>query len=315
MPSNSSEIRLTTCGPVKSGSLHTAADFLPVCRFEPTYLDSTIEEMQKLLDDEKQHDRNDRSFLDNITAAVATTEQVLKQRNLCQMQAAEALETEKRQSFKGTQILQSTSSIAGPEPSPPSPFSSGSSLTSLEDDGNDVSHSKSPEDLGSLPYEVFHSSELTEENFRSLWKSGQTMVVTELLSKMKIKWTPEYFIEHYGSQDCSITNCDNEVQHKSRVEDFFSHFGQYAVRGNDIYKLKDWPPSADFKTAFPSLFNDFQRAVPAPNYTRRDGFYNIAAHFPVNVVAPDMGPKMYNAFASREDGYGSTRLHMDMVSP
>ncbi|KAF8748813.1 hypothetical protein RHS01_10531 [Rhizoctonia solani] len=60
---------------------------------------------------------------------------------------------------------------------------------------------------------------------------------------------------------------------------------------------RDWPAQADFKDDFPKLYDDFMKALPVPNYTRRDG------------------PKMYNAFTSSEGpgGQGSTRLHMDMA--
>lgn len=63
------------------------------------------------------------------------------------------------------------------------------------------------------------------------------------------------------------------------------------------------------------MFDDFSHAVPAPDYIRRDGVLNLASHFPKNAVAPDIGPKMYNAQASRGEsgGSGSTRLHMDMA--
>lgn len=57
----------------------------------------------------------------------------------------------------------------------------------------------------------------------------------------------------------------------------------------EIWKLKDWPPSADFKTTFPELYQDFSQAVPIPNYVRRDGTLNIASHFPLNGLAPDLG--------------------------
>jgi lysine-specific demethylase 3 len=71
---------------------------------------------------------------------------------------------------------------------------------------------------------------------------------------------------------------------------------------------------------FPELFEDFSKAVPVPNYTRRDGVLNIASHFPTGVIAPDLGnfvwmiklinthgiigPKMYNAFESSENAGG-----------
>lgn len=53
--------------------------------------------------------------------------------------------------------------------------------------------------------------------------------------------------------------------------------------------MQDWPPTTDFKTAFPELFADFSQAVPVPDYTRRDGILNIASHFATNRVAPDIG--------------------------
>lgn len=57
----------------------------------------------------------------------------------------------------------------------------------------------------------------------------------------------------------------------------------------NVIAVKDWPPSTDFKTAFPELYADFSQAVPIPNYVRRDGALNIASHFPSNTVAPDIG--------------------------
>jgi lysine-specific demethylase 3 len=66
----------------------------------------------------------------------------------------------------------------------------------------------------------------------------------------------------------------------------------------ECWKLKDWPPSSDFRTAFPDLYEDFNRAVPVPNYVQRDGALNIASHFSGNTVAPDLGPRMYSALAA-----------------
>lgn len=53
--------------------------------------------------------------------------------------------------------------------------------------------------------------------------------------------------------------------------------------------VQDWPPSTDFKSAFPELFEDFSCAVPVPNYVRRDGTLNVASHFPVGTISPDLG--------------------------
>ena len=53
--------------------------------------------------------------------------------------------------------------------------------------------------------------------------------------------------------------------------------------------MKDWPPTQDFKSAFPDLYNDFAVGTPVPNYVRRDGVLNLASHFPSNTISPDMG--------------------------
>ena len=98
--------------------------------------------------------------------------------------------------------------------------------------------------------------------------------------------------------------------------------------------LQDWPPSTDFETAFPELFDDFSMATPMPNHVCRAGVLSIASHFPSNAIGPDLGApsyqrlvraslllmyvpyhswrlpgmKMYNAMASFES-QGSKGLH------
>ncbi|KAJ6543856.1 hypothetical protein B0H19DRAFT_1168673 [Mycena capillaripes] len=160
----------------------------------------------------------------------------------------------------------------------------------------------------------FTDTELTDEIFRALWAKGDPLLVTDVGKKLKINWSPEYFMKEYGTESCLIIECQTEVSKRITVGEFFRDFGRYEGRVQ-CWKLKDWPPSSDFKTAFPELYEDFSQAVPIPNYVRRDGAQNIASHFPTNTVGPDLGPKMYNANANREafGSKGSTRLHMDMA--
>ncbi|KAJ3925591.1 MAG: hypothetical protein NXY57DRAFT_42787 [Lentinula lateritia] len=197
--------------------------------------------------------------------------------------------------------------------------------------------------LHAIPTYNFDS--LTETIFRKNWRKGTPILVTDVGQRFRIRWTPEYFIKEYGDQGCLIIECQTDVNKRVTVGQFFSKFGKYAGRENgpmfeevslgsqdsllpapdnearrgtkksEIWKLKDWPPSADFKMTFPELYEDFSQAVPIPNYVRRDGTLNIASHFPHNALAPDLGPKMYNAMASYQDSSsrGSTRLHMDMA--
>lgn len=37
-------------------------------------------------------------------------------------------------------------------------------------------------------------------------------------------------------------------------------------------------------------------ALPLPDYTQREGKFNLAASLPNFFVKPDLGPKMYNAY-------------------
>jgi len=155
---------------------------------------------------------------------------------------------------------------------------------------------------------------LTEVEFRKVWSLGAPLVVTGLGEKFGIRWRPEHFREKHGAQNCSIVECQTDASKRVTVGEFFGYFGKYEGR-TERWKLKDWPSSPDFKAASPDLFEEFQKGVPMPNYTRRDGVLNIASHFPSNTVMPDLGPKMYVALATtdEEDSKGSTRLHMDMA--
>src|SRR5258708_29287059 len=51
---------------------------------------------------------------------------------------------------------------------------------------------------------------------------------------------------------------------------------------------KDWPPTQEFSRAFPELYEDFCRILLALVFTRRDGFMNVSAHFPMDAVPPDL---------------------------
>ncbi|KAG9017653.1 hypothetical protein FRB90_000349 [Tulasnella sp. 427] len=182
----------------------------------------------------------------------------------------------------------------------------------------DLSDPEDPSNIGTLPYYVFSADNLTEDIFKPLWARGETVVVTGLLAMFQHQWTPNEFIRRYGTLKCKVVDCkdDDEKLTEMAVERFFSNFGKYEGR-KTCWKLKDWPPTSLFSKEFPELYKDFLEALPVPNYTRRDGILNLAAHYPQNsgIVVPDIGPKMYNAFESSEasGGKGSTRLHMDMA--
>jgi [histone H3]-dimethyl-L-lysine9 demethylase len=94
--------------------------------------------------------------------------------------------------------------------------------------------------IGELPSHLtqrFTEAELTDDVFRLLWAKGQPLVVTGLLNKFQIQWTPEYFIEKYNSQSCLIIECQTDVNRRVTVGDFFAMFGKYENR-TECWKLK-----------------------------------------------------------------------------
>ncbi|KAJ6627360.1 hypothetical protein B0H10DRAFT_1779740 [Mycena sp. CBHHK59/15] len=277
---------------------HGAKHFSPMSRFSKSELTDAIESMEQLLRDE------------GISISLPTV-------------APGSLPPDSVRSDSDRASMSFHGSAAHKPPDPPSPLLSNASDVTLVSNGdlpNVSDHPPSPDTSGSsaeIPcHEIrrFRDSELTEEVFRSLWAQGDPLLVTDVARKFKIKWSPEYFMEKYGTQTCLIIECQTDANKRISVAEFFGTFGQYDGR-QQCWKLKDWPPSTDFKTAFPELYEDFSQAVPVPNYVRRDGALNIASHFPFNTVAPDLGPKMYNANANQETSgnKGSTRLHMDMA--
>lgn len=145
-----------------------------------------------------------------------------------------------------------------------------------------------PSGIPSHPTRTYTTSELTDTEFRRVWSLGAPLVVTGLGDKFGIRWRPEHFRDKHGSQTCSIVECQTDASKRVTLGEFFGYFGKYEGR-SDIWKLKDWPSSTDFKTALPDLFEEFQKGVPIPNYSRKDGVLNIASHFPSNTVMPDLG--------------------------
>ncbi|KAI6128405.1 hypothetical protein EDD16DRAFT_1690312 [Pisolithus croceorrhizus] len=288
---------------------HVARDFSPMTRFCQTELVEAIKEMEELLE------RPDVDALSNAGAIDPTlengTDQATKNTDTGQSANASGIEAHGVTSSPQVGSLNGSSQRAeGTMSIGANAGQSDASLdTNLQQDGSDGS----PE-IPSHSTVIVPDSELTEDVFRSLWTKGEPLVVTGVLPKFQIQWTPEYFVQKYHSQSCLILECQSDVNKRVTVGEFFSQFGKYEGR-SECWKLKDWPPSTDFKSAFPELYEDFSRAVPVPSYSRRDGALNIASHFPSNTVAPDLGPKMYNAMASSESpgSKGSTRLHMDMA--
>ncbi|TBU33518.1 Clavaminate synthase-like protein [Dichomitus squalens] len=269
---------------------HQPTDFSPVSRFYEMELTQAIEDMEALLQTSHvETGRLSQCTEPETEATLAPGPSASIERPISGVSPSVIPEPTE------APALPVPSSSNGPEPP---------TTTTVLSERTIPSH-----DTSTLP-----CTELTEEAFQRLWSRGDPIIVTGLLPKFRIQWTPEYFSSHYGAERCTIVECQSERCKEVSVSQFFSRFGNYEHR-RGYWKLKDWPPSADFKSTFPELYDDFAQATPVPDYVRRDGVLNIASHFPSNTIRPDLGPKMYNAMGSFESqgSKGSTRLHMDMA--
>ncbi|KAA1479430.1 hypothetical protein DENSPDRAFT_855380 [Dentipellis sp. KUC8613] len=149
-------------------------------------------------------------------------------------------------------------------------------------------------------------------DFMKRFSRGEPVVVTDV--NLRGPWKPQSFINLYGKQVVTLVDTETEEEIKQDLAQFFGAFGTFDPQRRSL-KLKDWPPTENFKDRFWDHFESFRLAVPFPDLTRPDGIFNLAANFPENVLSPDLGPKMYNAYGTLDDDahHGSTRLHMDVT--
>lgn len=142
---------------------------------------------------------------------------------------------------------------------------------------------------------------------------GIPVVVTGVDAALQGDWAPQYFIERYGSQKVTLVDCETDCTQQSTVSDFFQGLRGTGDR-RQILKLKvslsifnhqnsfrchvsqDWPPQTHFRDGFPELFHAFMDAVPFGDLARLDGVLNMASHFPVKGVAPDLGHHLFSEY-------------------
>jgi hypothetical protein len=82
---------------------------------------------------------------------------------------------------------------------------------------------------------------LTDCLFRNIWHlqgdwtRGMPVVMSGMLSRFNVAWTPDYFINNYGDEQCWLVNCStNETLHGGEivtVREFFQSFETHSFRG------------------------------------------------------------------------------------
>ncbi|KAH6947679.1 hypothetical protein HPB50_020720 [Hyalomma asiaticum] len=157
--------------------------------------------------------------------------------------------------------------------------------------------------------------------FQEQWKRGQPVLVTDVTKNLNTSlWHPDGFCRDFGEVRNDLVNCRNgSILPNQPMRKFWEGFENFSKRMKDedgeymLLKLKDWPPGDDFSDMLPSRFNDLMKVLPLPEYTHRDGVFNLAGRLPECFVRPDLGPKMYNAYGSAlYPNKGTTNLHLDV---
>lgn len=132
----------------------------------------------------------------------------------------------------------------------------------------------------------------------------QPVLVTDVCKSLNMSlWHPDGFCRDFGDIRNDLVNCrTGNILPNQPMRKFWEGFENFSKRMKDddgeymLLKLKDWPPGDDFSDMLPSRFSDLMKVLPLPEYTHRDGVFNLAGRLPECFVRPDLGPKMYNAY-------------------
>ena len=199
---------------------HHAKDFSPMSRFCKSELAQAIKDMEALLTEPDPDE----------TPVIGVIDPVLQNGQSGPNSGAGAVSNGAIVDSSNSDILASSGLEEATQVSPP-----GDMVAQTQPPSSDIS-TESPE----IPFHLtitIPDSELTEEIFRPLWCKGDPLVVTGLLPKFQIQWTPEYFLQKYNSQSCLILECQSDVNKRVTVGEFFSWFGKYEGRV-ECWKLK-----------------------------------------------------------------------------
>ncbi|TYI94679.1 hypothetical protein E1A91_D02G222000v1 [Gossypium mustelinum] len=167
------------------------------------------------------------------------------------------------------------------------------------------------------------------KHFQKHWANGEPVIVSNVLENASgLSWEPMVMWRAFRQ----VTNkkSDHQLEVKAlhcldwsevvvNIHQFFKGYtdGRFDSKSwPQILKLKDWPPSNEFKNLLPRHHAEFLCCLPFKEYTHpQSGLLNIATKLPKKSLKPDMGPKSYIAYGvAQELGRGDsvTRLHCDM---
>lgn len=76
------------------------------------------------------------------------------------------------------------------------------------------------------------------QGFKSQWASRCPVVVSGVHKLFQGTWSPQYFIQQYGRDPCTLIDCVTLDEYSRTVGDFFSAFGKEREADGPIMKLK-----------------------------------------------------------------------------
>lgn len=197
---------------------HGAKDFSPMTRFTKPELTQAIQDMGHMLQDESIPVDPPLAPTASESASTGSNHPTTSTSNSGGAYTPPNVATSPSNDSETTLI--SNGDVTYPYAQPTAPVASGSN----------------PE-IPSHAILRFTDAELTDEIFRQLWAKGEPILVTDVGKKLKIDWSPEYFVKEYGTETCLIMECQTETSKRITVGEFFRDFGRYEGRV-ECWKLK-----------------------------------------------------------------------------